>query len=192
VELGLARLVAVVAENTSVKVTIRKRHRGFFKLSINSQPRLGHIHHRLATDRTGVLSVLKHAFLTRHVKKVAARRYRRADGGAVNVFHADRAVGLRAVLNALVAHVLLEAEAARVAVDEIIPATNSTNSTAVAVKLLFVLVVVEATDGAEVGGSKYGLAAGAGGRHGLTKIALTAYHLFHRLAVQSVRLFHGN
>jgi len=136
--------------------------------------------------------VLKHAFLTRHVKQVAARRYRRADGGSVNVFHTDRAVRLRAVLHALVGHVLLEAEAACVTVDEIIPATNSTNSTAVAVKLLFVLVVVEATDGAEVGCSKYNVAAGAGGRYGLPKIALTAYHLFHGLAVQSVRLFHGN
>jgi len=101
-ELGLARLVAVVAENASVQMPVWKRHRSFFKLSINPRPGRRHIHHGLTADWTSVLPVLKHAFLTRQVKEVAARGHCGAYGGAMNVFHADGAVGLGAVLHTLV------------------------------------------------------------------------------------------
>jgi len=68
------------------------------------------------------------------------------------------------------------AHLACITVHVIFASTDATKSTAIAVKLLFVHIVIEAAGGAEVGGAEGECAASAGGTNGLLQTAAAALY----------------
>lgn len=134
--------------------------------------------------------MLEHACLAITVQKVSTRRSGCRDDGTMNIFHTDRTVGLGSIFDAFVTHILLETEAASETMDKVVSSTNPTNPASVAVKLLLILVIVEAADGAEISFSEHSFAVCAGSRDGLAQIALAAHDLLHGLPVQAVGFLH--